>query len=270
MFPNVLLIAEDSSTYNGVTTSVENGGLGFDYKWDLGWMNDTLSFLQSTPDSRKFDYHKLTFSMHYFYNEKYLLPLSHDEVVHGKATIVQKMNGANYDKKFAQARILYMYMYAHPGKKLNFMGNEIGHMREWDEKRQQDWELLAYPSHDAFHNFMTDLNNIYIKNSALYENDYENNGFEWVDCKNQELVIYSFLRKSKGQTILAVFNFSDKDILEYKVNIAAANKATLILNSDWECYGGTVPKKKDKIAIKENSMQININSFSALFFEIKY
>ncbi|MCM1173376.1 MAG: 1,4-alpha-glucan branching protein GlgB [Clostridium sp.] len=267
MFPQALLIAEDSSTYKGVTDSVSNGGLGFDYKWDLGWMNDTLSFFQSTPESRTQHYHKLTFSMHYFYNEKFLLPLSHDEVVHGKAAIVQKMNGSDYEEKFAQARTLYMYMYAHPGKKLNFMGNEIGHMREWDENRQQDWSLLTFPVHDAFHHFMTDLNHVYQENPALYERDYEQKGFEWVDCHNEVLVVYSFLRKSKEQKILAVFNFSNKDITGYEVKIPASRKAVLILNSEWECYGGTSPQKNMSIAIRQEIMKIDIKRFCALFFE---
>ncbi|MCM1387662.1 MAG: 1,4-alpha-glucan branching protein GlgB [Bacillus sp. (in: Bacteria)] len=269
LFPYALLIAEDSSTYKGVTDSVENGGLGFDYKWDLGWMNDTLSFLQSAPNTRKLHYHKLTFSMHYYYNEKYLLPLSHDEVVHGKATIVQKMNGADYEEKFAQARALYMYMYAHPGKKLNFMGNEIAHMREWDEKRQQDWDLLQYPSHDAFHHFMIDLNDIYLGSPALYENDYERKGFVWTDCKSEKRIVYSFLRICKTQKILAIFNFSDKDISKYEVEMPDAQKAILILNSDWECYGGTSPAKKTDITIKQSIMKTSINRFSALFFLIR-
>ncbi|MCM1121859.1 MAG: 1,4-alpha-glucan branching protein GlgB [Eubacterium sp.] len=269
LFPSALLIAEDSSAYKGVTAPIENDGLGFDYKWDLGWMNDTLSFLQSAPDTRELHYHKLTFSMHYFYNEKFLLPLSHDEVVHGKATILQKMNGADYEDKFAQARAFYMYMYAHPGKKLNFMGNEIGHMREWDEKRQQDWDLLAYPAHDAFHRFMIDLHHIYLQNPALYENDYERKGFQWTDCKNEKLVVYSFLRKSKQQTILAVFNFSDKDIAEYKIKIPAARRAAILLNSDWEYYGGTVTQKENTIIIKQAVMKLDIKRFSALFFEIR-
>ena len=151
--PNVMLIAEDSSAFPKVTESIKNGGLGFDYKWDMGWMNDTLAYFRENTQQRINDYHKLTFSMHYYYHENFLLPLSHDEVVHGKATILQKMNG-QYNDKFPQARALYLYMYAHPGKKLNFMGNEFGQLREWDEKRAQDWDLLKYPVHDAFHAYM--------------------------------------------------------------------------------------------------------------------
>lgn len=155
--PSVILAAEDSTSFPGVTKPVEEGGLGFDYKWNMGWMNDTLDYFRTAPEYRTRDYHKLTFSMMYYYDERYLLPLSHDEVVHGKATILQKMYG-DYEQKFPQARAFYMYMYAHPGKKLNFMGNEIGHFREWDEKRELDWNLLTFPAHQDFHRFMEDLN----------------------------------------------------------------------------------------------------------------
>ena len=154
--PSAVLIAEDSSAYPKVACPVFDGGLGFDYKWDLGWMHDTLEYFQSAPIYRTRDYHKLTFSMLYFFNEKYILPLSHDEVVHGKATIVQKMNGY-YDDKFPQARAMYMYMIAHSGKKLNFMGNEFGQLREWDEKRQQDWDMLKYPMHVLSENILKSL-----------------------------------------------------------------------------------------------------------------
>ena len=157
LHPSAILAAEDSTSFPGVTESPENGGLGFDYKWDMGWMNDTLDYFRTDPLFRGGCYHKLTFSMAYYYDSNYLLPLSHDEVVHGKATILQKMFG-DYEMKFPQARAFYMYMYAHPGKKLNFMGNEIGHFREWDEKREQDWNLLDFPAHQDFHRFMADLN----------------------------------------------------------------------------------------------------------------
>ena len=151
-----MLIAEDSTNYPGVTKEIDRGGLGFDYKWDLGWMHDTLEYFQSLPEQRTERYHKLTFSMMYYWNERYLLPLSHDEVVHGKATILQKMSG-EYEMKFPQGRALYMYMMMHPGKKLNFMGNEIGQLLEWDEKRQQDWDLRKYPIHDSFYHYMAKL-----------------------------------------------------------------------------------------------------------------
>ena len=165
--PSAIIAAEDSSSYPKVTAPVFDGGLGFDYKWDLGWMHDTLEYFQSAPMYRTRDYHKLTFSMLYFYNEHFILPLSHDEVVHGKATVAQKMNG-QYPDKFPQARALYMYMTVHPGKKLNFMGSEFAQLREWDEKREQDWDMLKYPLHDSFREYIRKLNHIYLENSALH------------------------------------------------------------------------------------------------------
>ena len=188
--PDCILIAEDSTNYPGITKSVHDGGLGFDYKWDMGWMHDTLTYFQAAPAQRTALYHKLTFSMMYFQNEKYLLPFSHDEVVHGKATILQKMNG-QYEQKFPQARAMYLYMLVHPGKKLNFMGNEFGQLREWNEKREQDWDLRKYPNHDAFYHYMAKLNDIYISHPALFEWDYRTDGFYWLDCHQENRCIYS-------------------------------------------------------------------------------
>ncbi|MBR4027317.1 MAG: 1,4-alpha-glucan branching protein GlgB, partial [Lachnospiraceae bacterium] len=214
-----MLIAEDSTNYPNVTKSVEQGGLDFDYKWDMGWMHDTLEYFQMSPENRKENYHKLTFSMMYYWNEQYLLPYSHDEVVHGKATILQKMNG-DYEMKFPQARAMYLYMMMHPGKKLNFMGNEIGHFREWDEKRQQDWELLHYPKHHMFFCYMKELNHMYLTHEALSTLDYEQNGFQWLDCHQEERCIYTIERKGKKERVIAVFNFSDKKQCGYTVNVA--------------------------------------------------
>lgn len=208
--PGVILAAEDSTSFPGVTKPADQGGLGFDYKWDMGWMNDTLDYFRKAPRERVSDYHKLTFSMAYYYDENYLLPLSHDEVVHGKATILQKMYG-NYEQKFLQARSFYMYMYAHPGKKLNFMGNEIGHFREWDEKREIDWNLLEYAAHRDFHRFMGELNRFYLTHPAFSELDYEAGGFRWVECHAQEKCVYVFERIGKRERIAAAFNFSDND-----------------------------------------------------------
>ncbi len=249
--PDVMLIAEDSSAYSGVTKPVSEGGLGFDFKWDLGWMNDTLDYFRLPPAERAEHYHKLTFSMLYFYNEKYILPLSHDEVVHGKATIVQKMNG-DYEQKFPQARALYLYMLCHPGKKLNFMGNEIAQFREWDEKREQDWDLLKYPNHDAFHHYIMELNRIYLENSALYADDYGADGFEWLDCHSEKKCVYTFLRRSKKQTLLAVFNFSDKAV-DYKLKLDKVSSLELLIDSNEPRFGGefgetVLPKIKDGTA----------------------
>lgn len=268
--PDALLFAEDSSSREKTTAPVFAGGLGFDFKWDLGWMHDTLAFFQAAPKYRSSMYHKLTFSMMYFYNEHYILPLSHDEVVHGKATIVQKMSDL-YEGKFRQARAFYMYMYAHPGKKLNFMGNEIGQLREWDEKREQDWDMLKYPMHDSFRHFMAELNHLYLDKPALYGSDYDNEGFEWVDCHQESRCIYVFLRKCGGQKILCVFNFSDWEH-EYQLylNSNTYEKKTVLkplLHSDWEKFSGKV-KFNDAAVEYSDGITLKLPAFSAQFFEL--
>lgn len=257
--PTAILAAEDSSPYPNVTKPVSQGGLGFDYKWDMGWMNDTLEYFRTDPKYRSRDYHKLTFSMFYYYNEHYLLPLSHDEVVHGKATIIQKMNGC-YETKFPQAKALYMYMYAHPGKKLNFMGNEIAQFREWDEKREQDWNLLTYPLHDDFWRFMKKLNHLYLTHPAFFALDYNNKGFSWLDCHQEEKCIYAFLRSDGRERIAAIFNFSDQTQI-YSYHITAAKTLSLLLSSDWE--PGETPQ------IKKGCAQITMPPFSARYYLVK-
>lgn len=239
-----MLIAEDSTNYPNVTAGVDQGGLGFDYKWDMGWMHDTLSYFQTAPEYRTDNYHKLTFSMMYYYNERYLLPLSHDEVVHGKATITQKMNG-DYEGKFPQARAMYLYMMVHPGKKLNFMGNEIGQLREWDEKRQQDWDLRKYPVHDSFYHYMSELNHLYLTHSAFWEKDYDNDGFAWVDCHQEGKCVYVIRRRSGQEILTALFNFSawqqEYELPGMEVQ-DAPGAAELLLHSDWIRFGGGTPE----------------------------
>ncbi|MDE6746226.1 MAG: alpha amylase C-terminal domain-containing protein, partial [Oscillospiraceae bacterium] len=170
----------------------------------------------------------------YYYGENYLLPFSHDENVHGKATVLQKMNG-QYDDKFPQARALYLYMYTHPGKKLNFMGGEIGQLREWDESREQDWNILKYPLHDSFREFMKQLNGLYLSHSALYERDHEESGFRWIDCNNTENCIYAIERKSGSETLVGVFNFSDT---EKKYALNGISDAKVLINTDWDIFSG--------------------------------
>lgn len=267
--PNAMLSAEDSTSYPGVTRPVSEGGLGFDYKWDMGWMNDTLDYFRTDPVYRPANYHKLTFSMMYYYNDAFLLPFSHDEVVHGKATIIQKMNGG-YDGKFPQARALYMYMYAHPGKKLNFMGNEIGQFREWDEKREQDWDILTYPNHDAFHRFMKNLNLLYLEHPALYRNDYSTDGFRWIDCHQEERCIYAFERISEKERLLAVFNFSDQTQEDYEITLDNAKKLTLLLASDASEYGGTKTYKDAdrEMTLKKHCAVFSLSPHSAVYYKI--
>lgn len=267
MHPTAILSAEDSTSFPNVTKPVSEGGLGFDYKWDMGWMNDTLDYFRTAPEYRSRDYHKLTFSMMYYYNDTFLLPLSHDEVVHGKATILQKMSG-DYDMKFPQARAFYMYMYAHPGKKLNFMGNELGQLREWDEKREQDWNILKYPIHDAFHHFMKDLNLIYQTHPALSQKDDTPDGFQWIDCHQEERCIYAFERRSDQERILALFNFSDTQQEKYEFEVKDAKKLTILIASDMEQYAGTKKYKAMNIPMQNGKAILDLEPYSAIYLQV--
>ncbi len=266
--PTAMLIAEDSTSYDGVTVPTQYGGLGFDYKWDMGWMNDTLAYFRTAPEYRSDNYHKLTFSMMYYYSANFLLPLSHDEVVHGKATIIQKMSGDNYENKFAQARALYLYMFTHPGKKLNFMANEIGQFREWDETREQDWDLLKYPAHDAFARYNSDLCKLYLTNPALYAQDYDQNGFEWIDCHQEEKCIYVFERRCASQRLVILLNLSDKE-QDYTLSMPGVASLKLLFASDEEKYGGKQKYgRKAKDVLKDGKLALHLGAFSGRIYEI--
>lgn len=242
--PTAMLIAEDSTSYEGCTKPAQQGGIGFDYKWDLGWMNDTLDYFKKQSFERSDVPQKLTFSMYYFYREKYLLPLSHDEVVHGKKTIIDKMFGS-YDMKFQQARAFYLYMYVHPGKKLNFMGNEIAQFREWDESKQNDWFLLKYPMHDSFHHFCMELNELYLAHPALYAEDYDPSGFQWLTMNENGSNVYGILRKGGGEELIAWFNFSDQEKTCWYTAEDREN-LSLLLDSDWERFSGSTREQEGK------------------------
>ena len=241
--PTAMLIAEDSTNFEKVTAPVEYGGLGFDYKWDLGWMNDTLDYFKKTPEERKSNLGKLTFSMMYFWREHYILPFSHDENVHGKATILQKMYG-EYEDKFPQGRALYLYMAIHPGKMLDFMGNEFGQLREYDESREQDWLLLDYPIHEAFANYRRTLNELYRKYDAFWSGEYNPDHFLWLDCDHPELDACAILRKGQEATVFAAFNFGDTELKDYELTLPGKGKITPLLNSDWNCFGGRTARPK--------------------------
>ena len=260
-YPDAMLIAEDSTNYSGVTKPVEYGGLGFDYKWDMGWMNDTLNYFRQYPWERKNEYHKLTFSMMYFPNEYYLLPLSHDENVHGKATILQKMFG-QYEQKFPQARALYLYMYAHPGKKLLFMGSELGQLREWTETQQQDFDILKFPIHDAFHHFMMELNRLYLTEPALYEGDYEADGFRWLDCHQEERCIYAIQRHAAhGEDLVILLHFSDEGTQHYTFTLPDCTALQPLLHTDWERFHGNTVEDTNPIVgeMTRNGCQFQID-----------
>lgn len=269
-FPTVMLIAEDSSDYPKVTAPTEYDGLGFDYKWDLGWMNDTLKYYSTDPLFRHFDHHKLTFSMSYFHSEHFLLPLSHDENVHGKKTIVDRMWG-DYDQKFSQVRNLYAYMFAHPGKKLNFMGNEIASFREFDEKKELDWFLLDYPRHDAFLRYFTDLNKIYTAHPCLWKYDYYfGKGFQWINADNSEQSVYTFYREDDSEVLVCILNMLATSYEVYDIRVPVAGTYTEILNSEKDIYDGCnmcnfEPVKSSKKK-GENMITIRLAPFAAIWF----
>ena len=258
--PGCMLIAEDSTSFKGITGRADQNSLGFDYKWDLGWMHDTLDFLALPVEKRPENYHKLTFSMLYFEDENYLLPLSHDEVVHGKGTIVNKISGTP-EERLTQARLLYLYMIMHPGKKLNFMGNELAQLREWDEKRQQDFSLLQDdPRNAAFYQYMKALNHLYLNNPALSEEDYEPAGFEWADCHQEDKLIYAITRKSKKQTLMGVFNFSNIE-QPYSVLLPDENKQAKLIFS-------TNDSSTPEVKLENGSMSLTLPPFTAYVFYV--
>ena len=270
LHPTAMLIAEDSTSYPGGTKPVWAGGLGFDYKWDLGWMNDTLDYFMKQSHERAAVPDKLTFSMFYYYNERYLLPLSHDEVVHGKKTIIDKIFG-DYEMKFPQARSLYMYMYCHPGKKLNFMGNEIAMFREWDETKELDYFLLQYPAHDSFHEYITELNRLYLQYPAFYEKDYEDAGFKWEAINIDGHNVFAMRRygKDPDKSLLAVFNFSIGPQTWY-FHPDKTGTIEMLLHSDWHPYGGNTPveKKGPVFLMQDSGYKIELPAFSSILYEV--
>ena len=237
LLPGVMMIAEDSSAYGHVTKGGFDEGLGFDYKWDLGWMNDTLKYYSKDPIYRKYIHNSLTFSMAYFYSENFILPLSHDEVVHMKGSIVNKMFGS-YENKFANVRNLYAYQFAHPGKKLNFMGNEIASFDEWKEWQPIAFEVLNYPKHKGVQNLIRDLNNIYIRYKAFYNEEYNPIHFSWIMADNADQSVYVFKRESGDECIICIFNMTPNFYWDYEVGVPYDGVYEEILNTDKACYGG--------------------------------
>ncbi|NLL56389.1 MAG: 1,4-alpha-glucan branching protein GlgB [Clostridiales bacterium] len=272
-YPDVIMIAEESTAFPMVTMPPDVGGLGFNYKWNMGWMNDTLSYVKLDPFFRKGSHDKLTFGISYAFNENYILPFSHDEVVHGKSSMIGKVPGS-YEEKFAGLKTVMSYQMAHPGKKLNFMGNEFGQFIEWDYHKQLDWLLLDYPSHRLFRNYIKDLNFLYLKNKPMYELDSSYNGFRWivVDDKIQNVIIFSRYDKEKNQ-VICIMNFSTKDRENYEFGVERAGEYIEALNSDCVIYGGTTePGIKHKTIKKPNhnhpnTLSVTIKGNSAIFLK---
>lgn len=239
-FPGVLTIAEESTAWPHVTWPDFDGGLGFNYKWNMGWMNDTLKYFAMDYTQRHRHHQLLTFSLMYAFSENFILPFSHDEVVHGKKSLIGRMPG-DYWQKFANTRLLMAYMMTHPGKKLNFMGNELAHFIEWDENRELDWFLLEYESHASFNHYSQALNALYLNEPALYEVDDSFDGFSWIDCDNNSQSILSFERlgKLRKNDLIIILNFTPTTYDHFKIGVSKKRNYIELFNSDERIYGGS-------------------------------
>ncbi|HUX89692.1 MAG TPA: 1,4-alpha-glucan branching protein GlgB [Gallionellaceae bacterium] len=239
VFPGALTLAEESTSWAGVSRPVHLGGLGFSMKWNMGWMNDTLSFFHNDPVHRRYELNQLTFSQLYAYTENFLLPFSHDEVVHGKGSLLDKMPGDAW-QKFANLRLLLTYQMTSPGKKLNFMGNEFGQGREWRSSWELDWWQLGIEQHHSIQRATRDLNRIYRELPALYQQEFEHTGFSWLDCHDAERTLLSYLRHaSKGEVALVVLNFTPVPRNRYRIGLPYDCAYREIFNSDSSFYGGS-------------------------------
>jgi 1,4-alpha-glucan branching enzyme len=237
-FPGVLVIAEESSAWPGITRAEHLGGVGFDLKWDMGWMNDTLRYLGRDPVHRRFHHHELTFRMLYAHQERFMLALSHDEVVHEKGSLAARMPGSEAER-LAQLRLLLGYMWAQPGKKLLFMGGELGQWSEWSHDGQLDWDLLRRPAHRGVQRWLRELNRLLDEKPALHELDFEPSGFVWVDADDNERSLFSFLRFDRlGRPLLAVANFTPRQRPGQRFGVPAAGRWRTLLNSDAKRFGG--------------------------------
>jgi len=237
-YPDVQTIAEESTTWPMVSRPTYLGGLGFGMKWNMGWMHDTLEYFSLDPIFRKYHQNKITFSIWYAFSENFLLPLSHDEVVYGKGSLLNKMPGDLW-QKFANLRLLFAYMYAHPGKKLLFMGGELGQWSEWNHNKGLDWNLLQNPYHQGIQKLIKDLNKLYRRESALHKLDFSSDGFEWIDFKDWEKSIVSFLRKDSEDIILIVCNFTPVPRTNYRIGVPKKGFWEEILNTDAKEYNGS-------------------------------
>lgn len=238
--PGTMVIAEESTAWPQVTRPVYLGGLGFSMKWNMGWMHDSLSYMQKDPVYRHFHHNQLTFGLLYLFSENFVLPFSHDEVVHGKGSMIYKMPGDDW-QRFANLRLLYTYMYSYPGKKLLFMGSEFAQTREWNSNQSLDWHLLEYQPHDSMKNLVKDLNHIYREHPALHDFDFEPHGFEWIDCNDSDQSVLSYLRRSDDELIIVILNFTPVPREGYQIGVPEGGVYEEVFNSDSTYYmGGNV------------------------------
>jgi len=240
LYDNALLIAEDSTAYPKVTHPVDLGGLGFNYKWNMGWMNDTLEYFEKDPIHRKYHHNNITFGLAYAFTENYVLPLSHDEVVHGKKSLVDKMPG-DYWQKFANYRLLMGLFFTHPGKTLLFMGGEFAQFHEWKDYTELDWQLLEYPMHKSAQKFNKDMNFVVKNNPSLYELDSKQEGFQWIDGDNSEYSVFSFIRYAKDPEdfVIVILNMTPLVHNHFEIGVPVQGKYFEVINSDIDIYGGS-------------------------------
>ena len=250
--PNVFMMAEESTSWPMVSWPTYSGGLGFNFKWNMGWMNDMLRYMEIDPVHRKWNHHLLTFSFMYAFSENFILPLSHDEVVHGKKSMLNKMPG-DYWQKFANLRAFYGYWMAHPGKKLLFMGSEFGQFIEWQDHESLDWHLVESPMHEKLQEYCRRLNHFYKKERSLWVVDGNWQGFEWIDCSDYTQSVICFMRKTARpeETLIVVCNFTPNVHQAYRIGVPAKGSYLEIFNSDWEEFGGSGQKNTGVLAAEE-------------------
>ena len=236
-FPGTMIMAEESTAWPQVTRPTTLGGLGFSIKWNMGWMHDTLNYFSKDPVHRHFHHDRLTFGLLYLFSENFVLPFSHDEVVHGKSSMLHKMPGDEW-QRFANLRLLYTYMFTYPGKKLLFMGCEFGQGDEWNHDKALDWYVLQYPLHAGVKKLVTDLNHLYRQESALHKFDFDPEGFEWIDCHDTDQSILSYLRKADNEAIIVILNFTPVIRENYRIGVPEKGSYEIIFNSDSDYYSG--------------------------------
>ena len=272
--PGIMTLAEESTAFPGVSRPVDTGGLGFGFKWNMGWMNDSLSYMSHEPVHRKYHHGKATFSMIYAYHENYILVLSNDEVVHGKGSLIQKMPGDRW-QQMANARFFLAWMFAHPGKKLLFQGIDIGQSEEWNYSQSLPWHLLDYPEHSGFQRLVRDLNRLYVSETSLHELDHEPGGFEWIDHNDAKHSLFSFIRCSRdGESIVVIVNATPVPRTGYRLGVPEPGFYEEILNSDSSLYGGSNIGAGGGIQAQEQlahgraySIQIEVPPLATVFFK---